>query len=72
MKLKSKRRRQRKPLNCLLCGQPATIEALWFPAPWQLARGRIIRYRLCDRCYARPGHAEAAESVIEQHLSGMN
>jgi len=69
---KTTRRTTKNQLRCLLCGRPASIEAIYFPDPQQIARGKIIRYRLCDRCYARPGHAEAAERSIEQHLIGMN
>ena len=64
----------RGPKPCLLCGRPGVIESLYFPGPHSPAapppgKGRIIRYRLCERCNRRwQSLLEVVEDRIESDL----
>ena len=69
--MRKTRRQGRKPLRCLLCGAVATLEAIYFPGPKQIAKG-IFRYGLCDACFAQPGHVEGpCPSLLFRVVTGL-
>ena len=67
-----------RPGPCLLCGSPhAAIAAVFMPDRpecWGGTRGRqrLVGYRVCPTCFARPGVQDQAEAKLAQGIVGRN
>lgn len=70
------RRAMALPQPCLLCGAGETVcAALFVPARPEVWGGapdtrRVLVYRLCARCFAKPDKAQAVEAMLMARLVG--